>query len=72
MFTLIPLLFKVNGTHTSEDMPPKIPFFTGLKANRTPSATTGSLEAALASTSAAKRNQQDDIDFEKKVRTSAC
>ena len=35
---------KVNGTHNSHDMPPKIPFFTGLKVGKVrgdrPSSTT--------------------------------
>ena len=65
MFTCL-YLFNVNGTHTSEDMPPQIPFFTGLKTNRTPrltqSATTGALE-----TPQPQANPQGLVDLGKKV-----
>ena len=60
--------FKVNGTHSSEDMPPKIPFFTGLKASRTMSPTPthsgphGSSEAVPATS-----HQGKEMNLEKKV-----
>ena len=65
------LLIKVNGTHTSVDMPPKIPFFTGLKANcsqplagtASHSATTGSLGTDPAPTSTTQQNQQGKVDY---------
>ena len=67
-------LIKGNGKHTSEDMPPKIPFFTGIKANRTPtsteshSASTSSLGAVPAPTSTTEKTQHGEVDLEKKVR----
>ena len=60
--------FKVNGTHSSEDMPPKIPFFTGLKASRTISPTPtnsgphGSSEAVPATS-----QQGQGMNLDKKV-----
>ena len=60
--------FKVNGTHSSEDMPPKIPFFTDLRASRTMSPTPthsgphGSSEAVLTTS-----QQGKEMNLEKKV-----
>ena len=61
--------------HTSKDMPPRIPFFTGLKASRTPlpAATTGPqsttavrIHSIPASTSTTVQSSEQ-VDVEKKV-----
>ena len=73
MFIFI-FLIKVNGRHTSEDVPPRIPFFAGLKASRTtlpattgPQPTTAVRVQAIPASTSTNVQSNEQADVEKKV-----
>jgi len=64
--------FKANRTHTSEDMPPKIPFFTGTKSKSTHERQTAAATTCSETVEIAPQTIQhgEDDDMERKVRAS--